>query len=106
MSKKLTAEELAKKFPRKPLTITAIRKKYPWVVPNSLQGKGNERSVDIKCTIKGCAKTRRVRTMDIFQVKLCDEHQKEQNQALTNKRRKRWRERDRERRRAMREGED
>jgi hypothetical protein len=105
MSKKLTPEELSKKFPRKPLTILELRKKYPWVVPNSLRGKGNDRSVDIKCTKKGCAKTRRVRTMDIFQVKLCVKHQKERDQELTNARRKRWRERDRERRKAMREGE-
>jgi len=104
MSKKLTTEELAKKFPRKPFTITEIRKKYPWVVPNSLRGQGNDRSVNIKCTKKGCAKTRRVRTMDIFQVKFCEDHQRERDQVLTNKRRKLWRERDRERRKAMREG--
>jgi hypothetical protein len=105
MGKKLTPEELKRKFPRKPLTIAELRKKYPWVVPNSLKGRGNDRTVEIKCSKKGCAVTRRVRTMDAFQVRLCQEHQREQDQIKTNVRRRKWRERDRERRRAMQEGE-
>lgn len=68
-----------------------LKNKYPWVVPGTLLGVQSERSVLIKCTLKGCSSTRRVRTAGIFQVKLCKRHQREQDERLTKKRKKRWR---------------
>jgi len=86
------------------MTAKELKDKYPWVV-GKIEGEGNDRTVLIKCTKRGCTNTRRTRTMDVFQVKLCEEHQMERNAEMLRIRRKRWRERDRQRRKAMREGE-
>jgi hypothetical protein len=106
MTKKRVSEVTVKMrelFPRNPMTIGELRKKYPHIVPNSLEGEGNERTVLIKCTRRGCAQTRRTRTQDAFQVKLCQEHQIEQDAVKTKARRKRWRDREKERRQLARE---
>lgn len=96
---------LQEMFPRKILTIEEICAKYPWVVPESLKGKGNNRTIVIQCQEAGCAKTRRTRTSSAYQVRFCRKHQRERDLALLALRRKRWKERDRAKRRAMREGE-
>ena len=84
-------------FPRNPLTMAELRKKYPHIVAGSLEGEGNDRTILIKCTKRGCAETRRTRPQDAFQVKLCRMHQLEQDAEKTAARRKRWRQRERER---------
>ena len=93
-------EMLKEMFPRKILTDEEICEKYPWVVPGSLKGKGNNRTIVVKCQEPGCKITRRTRTSSAYQVKLCRKHQRKQDLALLAKRRKRWKERDRAKRRA------
>jgi hypothetical protein len=91
---------LIRKNPQDALTITELRKRYPWIVKGSLEGSGNERTVLIKCTKQKCTDTRRVRTQDAYQCKLCETHQRDQDAKLTRLRRRRWREREKAKRRA------
>jgi len=59
----------------------ALSKKYPHIIKGTIRdvsnGKGkfhHKRSVEIKCTFKGCKETRRVATSDLAQVKFCEQH--------------------------------
>jgi len=57
--------------------------KYPHVVPGSLgfNADANKQDVLIRCTMPGCTTERRVFTSDLFQVRVCLAHRKEQRSA-------------------------
>ncbi len=104
MTKQIT-KQLRKKLPDRPVLEEAeLIERYPWIVPGSLKGTGNNRTIRISCQHPGCRKTRMTRPQDAFQVQLCHKHQAEQNAQKSRERRKRWRVKDKLRRKAVREG--
>jgi len=103
MSEKETTARLRQLFPRKVMSATELKSRYPWMVRGSIQGEGEARTAEIACQHPGCKKHRRTRTMDLFQVRYCVKHQQERDTKLTTHRRNRWRKRDKARRKAVRE---
>lgn len=57
-----------------------IRKEYPQVVEGSLRWNesAGKQEVEITCMHDGCDEPRTVFTSDLFQVRMCNEHRKEQ----------------------------
>ena len=58
------------------MTEEEIRAKYPHVVKGSLRfdGKAKKSKITIQCLVKGCGRTRRCYTSDLFQIRDCGEH--------------------------------
>lgn len=58
------------------MTEKQIRAKYPYVVRGSLRfdRKAKKSKITLRCPVKGCGRTRRCYTSDLFQIKQCGEH--------------------------------
>lgn len=58
------------------MTEDEIRAKYPLVVKGSLRFdcKAKKSKITLRCPVKGCGRTRRCYTSDLFQIKQCGEH--------------------------------
>jgi hypothetical protein len=58
------------------MTEEEIRAKYPHVVKGSLRfdSKAKKSKITLRCPVKGCGRTRRCYTSDLFQIKQCGEH--------------------------------
>lgn len=104
MTKQITKRLRKQLPPRPPMDEVDLIKRYPWVIPGSLKGTGNNRTVSIKCQHPACKLNRRTRTQDVFQVQYCKKHQEERDAEKSRARRKRWREKDKLRRQAVKEG--
>lgn len=58
------------------MTEKEIRAKYPNVVRGSLRfdRKAKKSKITFRCPVKGCQRTRRCYTSDLFQIKHCGKH--------------------------------
>jgi hypothetical protein len=58
------------------MTEREIRAKYPNVVRGSLRfnRKAEKSMITLRCPVKGCRRTRRCYTSDLFQIKHCGQH--------------------------------
>lgn len=58
------------------MTEEEILARYPHAIKGSLRfdGKAKKSKITIQCPVKGCGRTRRCYTSDLFQIKHCGEH--------------------------------
>lgn len=82
-------ETAMKKVASKRKTEAEVRKDYPHVIEGSMgfDEKAQKQTVKITCTVDGCSEIREVFTSDLFQVRVCMGHRKEQKSLARKARR-------------------
>jgi hypothetical protein len=82
---KEAVKDEAKKGPPKKAKLTEeqLCEKYPHAVPGTLKfdEAANKQTMEIECVVEGCTNRRTVYTSDLWQVKKCLDHKKEERTA-------------------------